>query len=260
MNPTFQTRAYWMTLRDLARFQMRARYRGTIAGFLWVVIHPLALLAIQGMVFRHILRAGVPSYPAFLLGGLLPWIFFSTSIQMGVPALAFSRDLLLAFRLHPSIPVFSIIVDNWLNFLSAFFIATLFLLAFGSFPPVGMALLAFPFAALLLLAGVTFITFPMALLNVFFRDLRFISHFILNIMLFLTPVFYPTSLIPEQWRWVVAWNPMTLLIEPIRSSITAAPATDLLSQFSSALLLVLGLGALALFYWRRCKNELYSHL
>ena len=200
------------------------------------------------------------NYPAFLLGGLLPWTFFAMSLQMGVPALSNARQLLLAFRIDPTVFVLSVVLDNWINFAAAFGIAIFGITVMSDASALGWHLVLFPAAAILLLAGIYGLVMYLALFNVFFRDVRFICHFILNILLFATPVFYPVDLIPADWRWAVEYNPMTILIEPVRLSVMGFSEGVALPAFRNALLLSAGLLLLSMQYWKRRRNEFYLYL
>ena len=247
-------------LRDLTLFQMKARYRGTFAGFIWVVLNPVILLAVQGVIFKHILRVQMDSYPSFLLGGLLPWSFFSMSIQMGVPALSSARQLLLSFKLEPAWVVLSVVLDNWVNFIAACALSVVGVGLLVDPSILSLRLLVFPLAALLLLAGVAGLVFFLAIFNVFYRDVRFVCMFGLNLLLFVTPVFYPVELLPESQRWLMAFNPVRILIEPVRYCVLPGGLSGAWNVFAPAGLLALVLIGASGLYWRMRRNEFYLYV
>ena len=104
----------------LTKSNMMSRYRKTIAGFLWVVLNPILMYAVQSFVFRKLLKIDVPNYSLFLLCGLLPWIFVTMTIDMVTPILDFSSDLLKSFKMNPAVLVLSQVLDNFFNFVFAF--------------------------------------------------------------------------------------------------------------------------------------------
>jgi len=236
----------WAITRELTVAQMKARYRGTLAGFVWVVLCPILIYLVQALVFRSILRIQIPHYSLFLLGGLLPWSFIVTSLQMGIPVFQDSRQLLLAFKIRPFILLASSILDNWVNFLAAFI---------SSIAASGLFLL--PFAVISLLAGVAGILALLAVLNVFYRDVRFLSQFLVNLMFFLTPIFYPVSFIPSGYRWLVQINPFFLLIEPVRICVYQFSLGAALDSLAKSIGFGMAAMTLAGFFWKRRKNDFY---
>ena len=85
---------FWVQVWELTVASLKSRYRKTFAGFLWVVLNPLMMFGVQSLVFKTFMKIQVPDYHLFLLGGLLPWIFFSSTIQMGTPIFVTQSHLL----------------------------------------------------------------------------------------------------------------------------------------------------------------------
>jgi ABC-type polysaccharide/polyol phosphate export permease len=245
---------YFPQVRALTVANLKARYRKTIAGFLWVVINPLMMFGVQSLVFKTFLRLQVNNYSLFLLSGLLPWIFVTSSLEMCTGSILGSGYLLKAFQLPPLVYLFAQLFDNVINFMAAFLlILAPFLVTHG----VSVAILLLPVALLLLLGGVIGMTWLLATMQVFFRDTRFVLTFVLSITFFLTPIFYPETYIPEKYRWVAHFNPIYQLIRPFRYVIYQADKGEMLSAFlHSALVASLAL-MVASFVWRRKKNEIF---
>lgn len=237
---------------------LKARYRKTVAGFLWVIINPLIMFATQCLVFRIFLRIQVPNYALFLLSGLLPWIFVTQSMQMCTNTFVAASQLLKSFQLPPLVHLFALLLDNLINFLAAF------LLILGPLliaHPVSIARLALlPVAVALLLLGVVGMTWILATVQVFFRDTVFIVNFVISVLFFLTPVFYPESYIPESYRFLIHINPIYQLIRPFHSLLLASDWTETRSSFIAATLVA----TLSLFsaglLWSRKKNEIYFYI
>lgn len=251
-------RIHWALTKELTFAQMKARYRGTVAGFFWVILNPVLMYLAQGLIFKSVLKIKVPNYALFLLGGLLPWTFVVTSLGMGVPVFQDSRQLLLAFRLPPFVLLASSILDNWINFLAAFL---LILSGVSIFTPVnGRSLLLLPIAVLVLLAGVSGLLGCLSLLNVFYRDVRFITQFAVNLMFFLTPIFYPVEYVPADYRWLIGLNPLFALIDPVRRCVLGASLPDILGALARSLAMTVILLGASLVLWKWRKNDFYHTL
>lgn len=248
----------WGLLLRITKAQMTARYRRTFAGFLWVVMSPIVLYGAQALVFKEILHIGIPNYGLFLLGGLLPWVFVVSSLETAIPVPVSSREIFLAMKVKPYLMVLSSVLDNAVNFVSAFLIILVPTLAFTDAPLSGMVLL--PLAILPLIAGTAGLAWWLATLNVFFRDVRFVVHFLIGVLFFVTPIFYPRDFVPAHYQWLISVNPVYLLIEPVRIAVYEFNGS---AFFWSMLRAIAGTAVycgLAVVFWKRRKNEFYYHL
>lgn len=245
-------------IRELTRAQMIARYRKTWAGFFWVILSPILIYGVQAVVFKHVLKIEVIDYSVFLLGGLLPWVFTVTSLEMGIPSLSSARQVLTVFRINPVVIVASSLLDNWVNFVAAFLVVLIPNLFFKSTLSWGLFLL--PLAAISLLIGVAGLVSILSLMNVFFRDVRHLVHLVTHILFFLTPIFYPEAYLPASLRWIAFLNPVYALIRPIRECVYQFSAPRFWSAMTASALVAMGLAALSTYYWVKKRNELYHAL
>ena len=135
------------------------------------------------------MRIQVPDYNLFLLGGLLPWIFFSSTVQMTTPLFVTQSYLLRSFKINPMVILTSQVIDNFINFMASFL---LILLPFYLSSDRSLsALLLLPFALIPLLIGTLSLGITLSTINVFYRDTNFVMSFIFNLLFYITPVFYP---------------------------------------------------------------------
>jgi lipopolysaccharide transport system permease protein len=251
-------RQFWIQIQDLTLASMKSRYRKTWAGFIWVVLNPLLMFGVQGLVFRKFLRVEMPDYLLFLLGGLLPWIFFTTTVQMGTPVFVSQSQLLRSFRINPWVLLGAQVLDGFANFLASFVLIMLPFYLLADRPVALLVLL--PLALVPLLVGTLSITVTLSILNVFHRDINFVTGFLFSLLFFLTPIFYPRELVPAGYAWLVDLNPVLYFIEPFRLVIHSG---DVAGFF---LALVRSAGAAALFtalgffVWKRKQNEFYLKL
>ncbi len=237
---------------------MRSRYRKTIAGFLWVVLNPIIMYSVQSFVFRKFLKLEVPNYSLFLLCGLLPWIFIVMTADMVTPILDFSGELLKSFKMSPAVLVYAQVLDNFINFIFAFFLILIPTWIFSDQTFSGVIFL--PVALALLVAGVSSACWLLSVMQVFFKDIRFIVSFLTSILFFLTPVFYPVEFVPEKYRIFVDFNPIYAMIEPFRYCIYNYNLELLCKSLLRSFVVCCMIFTLAVGFWKRKKNEFYLSL
>jgi len=241
----------WIDLwqyRELLRFltvrDIKVRYKQTVLGGLWAILQPFMSMVVFTIFFGML--AKIPSdnlpYPIFVYTALLPWQFFSNGISNAGSSLVASSHLISKVYFPRIIIPAASLGAGLLDFLIAFSILIVMMLYYGIFPGTGILILPF------LLLGVSIaalgIGMILSALNVAYRDFRYIIPFLVQFWLFATPVIYPASMIPEQWRWLINLNPMAGLISAFRSSLLNTPIlwNDLLiSGAVSIALFILGI-------------------
>ena len=214
-------------LRTLVRRDLEARYKGSVLGNLWPLLNQLSQLLIYTYVFSVVLKVKLSlktlpennfTFGLWLFAGLVPWIAFSgglsqaASCVIGQPNLV--KKVVFPLGLLPLVPILSMFIES-----SFGLIALIFFGAFSSHTlHTTLALLPLVWIPqLLLTAGLSYLA---AGLTVFLRDIPQTLGVILNIWMYLTPIIYPASAIPEAWReWVFWFNPMTAIVEGYRDLI-----------------------------------------
>jgi len=189
--------------------QLKLRYRGSVLGFCWTLLNPLLLMLVYTLVFSVYFRLDVEKYPVFLFSGLLPWIWFSSSLQQGVTCILDGAGLVTRSRFPAEVLPVVTLTSNTVNFLLTLPLLLLFVLAFRV--KLGPALLVLP-----ILIGLQYLLTlgPVLMLsaaNVFYRDLQHIILHLITVAQFVTPIFYPASLIPEPFRAWAFLNPLAVL-------------------------------------------------
>ena len=189
---------------------LKLRYRGSLLGFCWTLLNPLLLMLVYTLVFSVYFRLDIERYPAFLFSGLLPWIWFSSSLQQGVTCILDGAGLVTRSRFPAEVLPVVALTSNTVNFLLTLPLLFMFLFAFHV--KLGPATLALP-----VLIGLQYLltlgpVLILAAANVHFRDLQHIILHLLTVAQFLTPIFYPPSLIPEPLRPWAFMNPLAVLI------------------------------------------------
>ncbi len=245
-------------LVSLTFANMKARYRKTAAGFLWVILNPIILYSVQSVVFRKILKIEVPDYALFLMGGLLPWIFITNTLEMSIPYLYNSHNLLRGFRVNPFLLILCQVLDNFFNFIVAFLIVVIPVSFYSSSNQSAYYLLPLPI--FILLISIAAISSLASLMNVFYRDTKFVLTFILNIMYFITPIFYPIEFVPQEYRWVIDINPLYYLVEAFRLAVYGHYPSLFWPALMKASMVALSFTLISAIYWKRRKNDLYYYI
>ena len=218
----FQFRELWK-YRELLRFlvvrDIKVRYKQTVLGGLWAILQPFMNMVVFTIFFGHF--AKMPSdylpYPIFVYSALLPWQFFSGGISSSGNSLVASSHLISKVYFPRMIIPAASLGAGCLDFLIAFVILILMMVYYGIYP--GMGILLFPFLMILVVVAALGVGMILAALNVAYRDFRYVIPFLVQFWLFATPVIYPVSMVPVQWRWLINLNPMAGLITGIRSSL-----------------------------------------
>jgi lipopolysaccharide transport system permease protein len=242
---------YRSLVNSLVVRELKARYRGSFLGFLWTFLNPLLLLGVYALVFKYYLRIQVEHYAGFMFVGLLPWIWFSSSILEGTNSITAGGSLVTKV-LFPSqvLPAVKILA-NLINYLFSFPILFGFLWAMGVFQ--GWPLLWLPLIIGLHLLFIVGLVLILATINVFFRDVQHILSNLLLLWFFLTPILYPLSQIPRPFNQLVVFNPMALITLAYQDVFFYNRHPDLrfLSIFMGLSLVLLGIG---IFFFERHKE------
>lgn len=245
--------AFFLVWRDV-----KVRYKQTVLGVAWAVLVPIFSVTIFTIIFGNFagLKETLPerlvdAYPVYVYAGLLPWIFFSNAISLGGMSLVNQQQLLTKIyfpRLFvPSATVSGALVDMALSF--GVFLG---LMAIFSVAPSPWMLLL-PVLVLLVWAAALGIAYLLSALTVSYRDFRFVIPFMVQAWQFLSPVVYPTEIVPEQYRLIYALNPLAGIIEGFRSAIFGMPfqwGMLAVSSLSTAVLFTFGM-----LYFRKTESR-----
>ena len=240
---------YFLVWRDI-----KVRYKQTFLGILWAVLQP-ALMTLAFFVFFGRL-AGVPSegipYPVFAFSGILPWQLFAFALAESSNSLVSNERLVTKVYFPRVIIPLASVLAGLVDFLVGFLVLLAMMLFWGIAPSVDAWTL--PFFVFLVLAAALGVGFWFAALNVQYRDVRYTLPFIIQFWLFLSPVVYPTSLVPEPWRILYGVNPMVGAIEGLRWALLGQRGglgLELVSSILTTAFLFLG----GLCYFRRIERS-----
>lgn len=229
-----------LTLRDI-----RVRYKQTAIGILWAVIQPVISMVVFTLIFGKIGKIpsnGLP-YAAFVLAALLPWQLFAKALTQGSMSMVAMGPIMSKTYFPRLIAPLSSVLSGVVDFAIGVAILLCVMLWYG-IAPSPQALLA-PLFVVLAVAAAFAVSLWLSAINAEFRDVQYALPFLTQIWMLLTPVLYPTSLVPGKWHWLFMLNPMVSAIEGFRWSLLGGVAPDPLtlgvSSVMTLLLLVLGL-------------------
>ena len=230
-------------LLNITKREIKVRYKQSIFGIFWAILQPLAMMIIFTIVFSRIAKIpsdGIP-YPVFSYVALLPWTFFSTSLAFAIPSLVSNNNLLTKIyfprEIFPIASILAAFVD--------FCIAAVIFLAILIFYKVTLTLNAFYVIPILLVQ--VMLTLAVALfasaINVFYRDIKYALPFFIQLWMYLSPVIYPVSSVPDRFKSLYMLNPMAPIISGYRNILLKGISPDFyylgISAFITVIMLFL---------------------
>ena len=240
---------YFFVWRDV-----KVRYKQTSIGALWAVVQPFTTMVVFTLFFGKIVKMpsdGIP-YPVFSYAALVPWTYFSGALSNSAGSLLGNSNLLTKIYFpRVAIPASSAIV-GLIDFAIASIILIGLLLYFDM--PLSWRLLAWPLLVVPLFILAMGIGLILAALNVKYRDIKYVTPFGIQLLLFATPIIYPSSLVPERYRSILLLNPLTGFIEAFRSVVL--PSRNFpLESFLVSLGITILIFAVGLLYFRKTERS-----
>lgn len=240
---------YILSWRDL-----KVRYKQTILGVLWALLQPLVNMIIFTIFFGNF--AGIPSdglpYPVFVLLGLTFWGFFSNSLSKAGNSFIENEQLVKKVYFPREILTFSSIVTSFVDFLISLVMLLVVIMYYG----LSVNLLFFALITLgVIITALSSAGFGLFLasVNIKYRDVRYIIPFFLQLLIFISPVIYPLTIVRSSFQYILSLNPMTGVIDSLRSSLIsgsiAHPDMLVISIVTAVLSFLLGL-----VYFRRTER------
>lgn len=226
-----------LVVRDL-----KVRYRRSAIGFVWTMLHPLLTMTVLVIVFSSVFRFALPGYPVYALAGILFWNFFNQSVVSSMNSLRGNAQLLQKVPVPKAVFPIATVIAGVVNLVLALVPLLAIIVVTGH--PLRPALLFLPVAiaiATVFTLGAGLLLSPLA---VFFSDVVEIVGVVLFLVMYLTPIFYPPSIVPAQYQWVLALNPLRHVLEvfraPIYAGAVSAPAEVLLAAAIAGVMLAIG--------------------
>ena len=227
----FRELFYILSWRDIS-----VRYKQTVIGILWALIRPLLTMVVFTVIFGKLAKLpsdGNAPYAIMVYAGMLPWQFFSSAITATSGSLIGNSQLITKVYFPRLIIPASSIITSFVDFIISFIILV-FLMFYFSFLPTWKMVYLFGFLIITFLTALGFGLFITSL-NVKYRDFRYIVPFIVQLGLYISPVGFSSSVVPEKYRLLYSLNPMVGVIDGFRWSILGGDSTIYLPGFLSSL-------------------------
>lgn len=254
-------RHYWSDLwkyRELFLFlawrDILVRYKQTVIGVLWAVLRPILTTIVFVVVFSRLAKMpseGVP-YPLLVFAAMLPWQFFATALSEASNSLIGNANMISKIYFPRLVVPASAIIVAFTDFLISLCILAIMMIWYGITP-------SWHFLLIIPLTGITFLTafgagVWLAALNVEYRDFRYVIPFIVQFGLYISPVGFSSSVIPEKWRLLYSINPMVGVIDGFRWAITGKAVFFHWGGFAISLCLVFLIVAGGIWYFRKTER------
>jgi lipopolysaccharide transport system permease protein len=227
----------------LAWRDFKVRYKQTVLGAAWAVLQPVLMMVVFTFIFGRLARVpsdGLP-YPVFAYAGLLPWQLFAAALTESSNSLVANERLLTKTAFPRLVIPASAVGTSVADWAIGTLVLGGLLIGYGIMPAATVLLL--PALVILAVGAALGLGLWLAALNVRYRDVRYVIPFIVQPLLFMTPVAYPAAMVPERWQALYSLNPMVGVVEGFRWAVFgngAAPSGALVSSVAVTALLLVG--------------------
>jgi lipopolysaccharide transport system permease protein len=240
---------YFLTWRDV-----KVRYKQTAIGAAWAILQPFLTMVVFSVIFGSLIQVpsdGVP-YPIFSYAALLPWTFFAGALTRSGNSLVYDANLVSKVYFPRMILPFAAVLSLLVDFAIAFIVLLGMMRFYGIVP--GIAVLTLPLFLLLAFMAALACGLWLSAVNVKYRDVAYVIPFLTQFWLFMTPVAYSSSIIPEAWRPLYGLNPMAGVIEGFRWALLSTgqiPSGPIFVSAAVVIALLIG----GLFYFQRMESQ-----
>jgi lipopolysaccharide transport system permease protein len=249
---------YRELVKNLVIRDLKVRYKNSVLGVLWSLLNPLLMTVVFTVVFTLMVPSDIPNFPVFFMCGFLPWSFFSSSVAGATTSIVGNAHLVKKVYFPREILPLSVTLSNLVNFLLALIVLFGMILVFRTrLTPAVLMLPLIIFVQLIFTVGMGLL---LSTANVFYRDTQHILEVVLQAWFFLTPIFYPITILPESQQilgftvdiqlWLRRLNPMASLVASYRDVLYRGEPTglDFFLRTAAQCFAVLVIGYLV--FWR----------
>jgi lipopolysaccharide transport system permease protein len=251
---SFRELLWLLITRDI-----KVRYKQTAIGILWAVLQPLMTMVVFSVIFGKLGKMPSDSapYPVFVMTALLPWQLFAKALTQGSASMVTLGGMMGKIYFPRLIAPLSSVLSGTVDFAISLAILAAMMAWYGM--PPGWEVLLAPVFILLALLSAFAVALWLSAINAKYRDVQQAMPFLTQIWMFITPVIYPTSMIPDRWKWLFMLNPMISVIDGFRWALLGIRPPDLTSLLISSLsIVVLTVGGLI--YFARFEKNFVDRL
>lgn len=205
---------YRELLKTSVKKDIGGKYKHSFLGVLWSFVNPLLQIIVYAIIFPLIMRSNIEYYVVFMVCGLIPWNYFSTVINRASFTMIENGNILKKVYFPREILPLSVVTSETITFLISSIIIVGFVLGYGL--GITINIVFYPillFVQFVLLLGISLFV---SSITVYFRDLQHFIGVLLQLFFYATPIVYAVESIPENFQWILKYNPMTYIIEGYR--------------------------------------------
>lgn len=241
---------YFFTWRDI-----KVRYKQTVIGVLWVLLQPLITMIVFSIFFGRFAKIpseGIP-YPIFVYAGLLPWTLFAQGLTRSTESLVSDSNLIKKVYFPRLIIPIAATLSALIDFFVSFLLLLMMMIFYGFIPSIAGFISSLGLVLLTFLCSIG-IGFWLSSINVLYRDVRYVIPFVIHLGIFITPVIYPISMVPEHYRGLLYLNPMSGIIESFKASLLGYKSLPIAGIGASVAVTVIFL-LTGVYFFRRMERK-----
>lgn len=245
-------------LRTLVQRDITVRYKRSFIGFFWTMLNPLLLMIILSIVFSHIFKfEGIKYYAVYFLSEYLVFNFFAQTTVQSMTSLAWNGGMMKKVRVPKSIFAISTTLSGLVNLCLAY--VPLFVIMIYQGAPIRITVLFLPVAFLIIGAFTLGVSFFLSAMAVYFEDVTHMYQVATLGLMYITPIIYPISIIPDSYLWVIRINPLTHLFKLARDPVYLGqlPAGHVIQASIASAVIALVVGW---FVFHRMSRNFYHYL
>lgn len=257
VNALVAMKKYKFLIRQLVSRDFKTKYKRSVLGVFWSFLNPLLTMAVQYIVFSNLFRFDIPHYQVYLITGIVLFNFFSESTNMSLGSIVGNAGLITKVYVPKYIYPLTRVISSMVNLLISLIPLLLVTLISGIFPTKAYLLILFDLICLMVFClGVGML---LAALMVFFRDIQFLWGVLSMIWMYLTPIFYPDTVLPEQVAWVLQVNPLYYFITFMRTCVMQGISPEPI-MYVQCLLMALGTLIVGAFVFQKTQDRFVLYL
>ncbi len=235
---------YGFLIRQLVARDFKVRYKRSVLGVFWSFLNPMLTMAVQYMVFSQLFKSDIENYPVYLLSGLVVFNFFNEGVGQALGSIVYNAPLITKVYIPKYIYPVTKVLSSGINL--AMSLLPLVVMAVLTGERVTRAYLMLPYLLACVMVFTAGFGMVLAAGMTFFRDVQFLWSIVSMLWMYLTPLFYPVSIVPEAFRRVIMCNPMYLFVDAVRDIVMrgVVPGPAVLARCMAAALAMLAVGSI----------------
>jgi ABC-type polysaccharide/polyol phosphate export permease len=241
---------YRELVRNLVSKQLKIRYKRSVLGLMWALLYPLLMMVVMNIVFSNMFQSSLPNFPVYLLSGIVLWNFFSQTTMDGANTILTNVNIIKKIYVPKGVFSVATVLSGLVHLGLA--VIPLLIIALVTGTRLTVSLLFLPVSVMLVSVFILGVSLALATIAVFFNDILYIYQVLLIALMFLTPIFYPASIVPPRYVPVLRLNPMYYFVECFRLPIYEGtiPAPEMVAFAALAALIALLAG-----WWLFSRNQ-----